>query len=195
MPTLKKLLGEEKQEEQKQARGIVYARVSSQHQRASGDLQRQLDDLRCKYPTHDIITDVGSGLNFRRPGLQRLLERVYSGMVTEVVVRHKDRLCRYGLDLLEFILQKAGTRLVVQSGEPVSSTQELADDLLAITTVFVARHNGQRSAENRRRRKLDEADEDEEGQSLPGQGAGEETQEMDRHCTMDVQQHRGCSPP
>ena len=85
MPTLRQLLGEAN-EEPKQTRGIIYARVSSQQQRAAGDLHRQLDDLKCRYPTYDVITDVGSGLNFRRPGLQRLLERVHSGMVTEVVV-------------------------------------------------------------------------------------------------------------
>ena len=169
--------------------------VSSQQQRAAGDLHRQLDDLKCRYPTYDVITDVGSGLNFRRPGLQRLLERVHSGMVTEVVVRHKDRLCRYGLELVEFLLQKSGTRLVVQSGEPVSCTQELADDLLAITTVFVARHNGQRSAENRRRRKVGKGTDDgKESASLPEQAAGGEAQEVGRHCPMDVQQYRGCSP-
>ena len=130
--------------------------------------------------------------------MQALLEQVYSGTVSEVVVRHKDRLCRYGLELVEFLLQKSGTRLVVQSGEPVSCTQELADDLLAITTVFVARHNGQRSAENRRRRRVERAgdgtDEGEESASISEQAAGGDAQEVGRHCPMDVQQHRGCSP-
>ena len=105
---------------------------------------------------HDVIRDVGSGLNFKRPGLQALLEQVHRGTVSEVVVRHKDRLCRYRLELLEWIFKKAGTKLVVLSHEQeASSTKELADDLLAITTVFVARHNGQRSTENRRKRKAD----------------------------------------
>ena len=78
-------------------------------------------------------------------------------MVQEVVVAHKDRLCRYGAELLEFIFKRFGTKLVVHShtagGYHENPTREPADDLLAVTTVFVARHNGRRSAENRRKRK------------------------------------------
>ena len=113
-------------------------------------MQRQIDDMQQAYPNHTVIADVGSGLNFQRKGLQTLLERVHKGVVDEVVVRHKDRLCRYGLELVEWIMEKAGTRLVVlctPDDEKDNSTRELADDLLAITTVFVARHNGRRSAE------------------------------------------------
>lgn len=135
---------------------IIYARVSSAHQKEAGDLQRQIDDMQQAYPSHTVIADVGSGLNFQRKGLQTLLERVHQGMVEEVVVRHKDRLCRYGLELVEWVMEKASTRLVVLCAPDCkqdNSARELADDLLAITTVFVARHNGRRSAENRRRRK------------------------------------------
>jgi predicted site-specific integrase-resolvase len=133
--------------------GIIYARVSSRAQETSGDLQRQVQDLQTAYPQHQVITDVASGLNFKRRGLQTLLERVHSGLVAEVVVMHKDRLCRYGLELICFILEKAGTKLVVHGNTEVEDrTRELADDLLAITTIFVARHHGQRSATNKRRR-------------------------------------------
>ena len=66
---------------------------------------------------------------------------------------HKDRLCRYGTELVEFIFKKTGTRLLVYGQHETTNTQELADDLLAITTVFVARNNGQRSAANRKRRR------------------------------------------
>lgn len=133
--------------------GIIYARVSSQALEVSGDLHRQVQDLQAAYPRHQVITDVASGLNFKRRELQTLLERVHSGVVAEVVVMHKDRLCRYGLELICFILDKAGTKLVVHGNtEAEDRTRELADDLLAITTIFVARHHGQRSATNKRRR-------------------------------------------
>ncbi len=133
--------------------GLIYARVSSSAQEKSGDLQRQVQDLQTAYPRHQVITDVASGLNFKRGGLQSLLERVHSGVVSEVVVMHKDRLCRYGLELICFILEKAGTKLVVHgNSEAEDRTRELADDLLAITTIFVARHHGQRAAANKRRR-------------------------------------------
>ena len=170
MPSLRKLFAEDqRQAKESDRKGVIYARVSSSHQKEAGDLQRQVEDLQTSYPGHDIIRDVGSGLNFKRPGLQALLERVHSGTVSEVVVRHKDRLCRYGLELLEWIFKKAGTKLVVLSHEQeASSTKELADDLLAITTVFVARHNGQRSAENRRKRKADGCA---QGEGIPDQSA------------------------
>lgn len=72
-------------------------------------------------------------------------------MVKEVVVMHKDRLCRYGTELVDFMSKKTGTRILVCGQHETTSTQELADDLLAIATVFVARNNGQRSAANRKR--------------------------------------------
>ena len=139
MPSLRKLFGEDHAQAKENNRsGIIYARVSSSNQKESGDLQRQVEDLQNSYPGYYVIKDVGSGLNFKRSGLQDLLERVHKGTVSEVVVRHKDRLCRYGLELLEFIFKKAGTKLVVLSQEQeATSTKELADDLLAITTVFV----------------------------------------------------------
>lgn len=159
LPTLRALLGvgnDEYQQQQEKKIGVIYARVSSTHQKTAGDLQRQIDDLIAVFPSHKVISDVGSGLNYKRPGFKTLLEQVHAGMVQQVVVRHKDRLCRYGLELVEWILAKAGTQLVVLSDAtgtcPPDATRELADDLLAITTVFVARHNGQRSAANRRRR-------------------------------------------
>jgi len=144
-------------EDRNKTESIIYARVSSVHQKE--DLQRQIDDLKSVYPTHRVLSDVGSGLNFKRKGLLTLLERVLEGVVREVVVMYKDRLCRYGVQLLEFVFKKAGTQFVVHGkDEETNDTRELADDLLAITTVFVARHNGRRSAANRRRRQEEHQD-------------------------------------
>ena len=85
---------------------ICYARVSSAHQKE--DLTRQIEFLNQRYPTAKIIQDVGSGLNWKRPGLQSLLELVHKGDVAEVVVAYRDRLCRFGIELIEwiFILRK-----------------------------------------------------------------------------------------
>jgi predicted site-specific integrase-resolvase len=141
---------------------ILYARVSSAKQRVSGDLQRQVDALVAAYPDHTcVVTDVASGLNFKRKGLLAILDRVHAGVVHEVVVAHRDRLCRFGIELLEHFFKQNRVRLVVHdhvhrdagdSIEPPDRTAELAEDLIAITTVFVARHHGHRSAENRRER-------------------------------------------
>ena len=90
---------------------VCYARVSSANQKE--DLQRQIKDLQTEYPGYEIISDIGSGVNFKRKGLQNLLEQVYSGTIEEIAILHKDRLCRYEYELIEFICKKAGTRIVV----------------------------------------------------------------------------------
>jgi putative resolvase len=131
--------------------GICYARVSSSKQKE--DLQRQADDLKKLYPSHELITDVGSALNFKRKGLLSLLEKVTSDLVEEVVVLHKDRLCRFGFELIEYICNKHNTKIIIHNESGTSdSHRELADDLLAVTNYFVAKNNGLRSASNKRRR-------------------------------------------
>ena len=130
---------------------LCYARVSSSKQQA--DLERQITDLKRTFPDHEIISEVGSGLNYNRPKFKALLDRVYRGTVEEVCVAHKDRMCRYGLELVEFIFQRSDTKLVVQMQETGDPQAELAEDLLAIVTYFTAKNNGQRSAKKRKLRK------------------------------------------
>lgn len=132
---------------------IIYARVSSQHQKP--DLERQIQDLQEAYKGYEVIKDVASGLNWKRPGLCALLERCYKGTVSEVVVAYKDRLCRFGLELLEWIFAKYQVRLVVHNKmeTPPDPSRELAEDLLAVANYFVAKNNGQRAAEKKRKRK------------------------------------------
>jgi predicted site-specific integrase-resolvase len=148
-------------------RRIIYARVSSSHQAA--DLERQVKDLQDAYPDHETIQDIGSGINFARKGFTALLAAVLRREVSQVVVAHRDRLCRFAIDLMERVFEAMGTKLVVhRAGEADreegggdtgrdDSTHELADDLLAIVNVFVAKNNGRRSAANRRARKLRQA--------------------------------------
>lgn len=137
---------------------VAYARVSSESQRA--DLERQEGDLRAQFPDHRIISDVGSGLNWKRKGFNEILDLCFSGDIEEVAIARKDRLCRFGYELLETVFTKLNVRLVVlheSAGDPDDDTRELSDDLLSIVTVFVARNNGKRAAENRRFRKRLEA--------------------------------------
>jgi predicted site-specific integrase-resolvase len=139
---------------------VCYARVSSQHQR--GDLERQVAFLRSHYPDHVIYQDVGSGLNFKRARFVALLDAVHAGTVSEIVVTDKDRLCRFGADLVQWVLDKTGTRLMVHSdtvgaavADEPDTRHELSDDIISIITFFTARSNGQRSARNRKRRRED----------------------------------------
>lgn len=125
---------------------IVYARVSSSKQKE--DLQRQIEFLQRNYPNHQVYSDVGSGINFKRRSLISILEFALQGNLEELVVAHRDRLCRFGFELFEWIFKETHTTLVVHSNlqnEHKSSEQELAEDLLAIVTVFAAKNHGKRS--------------------------------------------------
>lgn len=122
--------------------GIIYTRVSTGKQK--DDLQRQIDYLREKYPTHRLIKDIGSGINYKRRGFRSLVDSVLQGVVTEVVVAHKDRLCRFGFELIEFICQRYGTNIVVLNNKKSSKEEEMVQDLLSIITVFSCRSHGLR---------------------------------------------------
>ena len=92
VPTLLKLLGVDGREactQDKQKVKIIYARVSSSHQKTAGDLQRQIDDLLHAYPGHQVLSDVGSGLNYKRKGLQTFLDR-HAPEVGKAVMREVD---------------------------------------------------------------------------------------------------------
>jgi predicted site-specific integrase-resolvase len=132
---------------------VCYARVSSEKQKE--DLKRQIEALKGMYPEHEIISDIGSGLNFKRRGFVALLERVHKGEIEEICVLYKDRLCRFGIELVEFICQKANTKILVHSNQDkieLGNAEELSQDLLSIITVFVARNNGLRAGRNRKLR-------------------------------------------
>lgn len=161
----------------------IYVRVSSDKQKE--DLQRQREELQQVYPDHLVLQDIASGINFKRKGLCTLLELVLRGMVSEVVVAYKDRLCRFGYELFERIFEHTHTKLVVHSGGamPKNATQELAEDLLAITTVFVAKNNGQRAQRNRKRRKLQESN---QAPHKAHKGPATDPQTMDGSSSLDL---------
>lgn len=124
-------------------RKVAYCRVSSKKQ--ADDLERQKDSFRSSHPNHELVEDIGSGINFKRKGLQRILEQAMQGEIEEVVVSHRDRLCRFAFELIEWILTKNNTRLVVlDKTEHKSGSEELAEDVLAIIQVFACREMGKR---------------------------------------------------
>lgn len=128
---------------------VCYCRVSTSGQK--GDLQRQEDYLRSRYPKHQIISDIGSGINFKRKGLRTLLELAHRGELKEVVVAYKDRLCRIGYELLEWIFHtQSGAEIVVLNKNTDTKEQELTEDLLQILHVFSARSCGQRSYQRKK---------------------------------------------
>jgi putative resolvase len=121
---------------------IIYARVSSNSQKS--DLEKQIEYLRARFPAHELVQDIGSGLNFKRKGFNVLLERIMSGTIAEIVIAHKDRLCRFGYGLIESIASRYNTKLVVLDESKLSPQEELVGDLLSIIHVFSCRLYGLR---------------------------------------------------
>jgi len=122
---------------------VCYCRVSSNKQR--DDLQRQVEFMQGNYPNAEIVKDIGSGLNFKRKGLQSLLVRLMRGDKLQIVVACRDRLCRFGFEIFEFMVQQNGGSIVVLSNPVHSPESELTTDLLAILHVFSCRMHGLRS--------------------------------------------------
>ena len=137
---------------------IVTFCVTVSTRKQSGDLERQIQYLQAQHPDIPVHRDLASGLNFHRPGLQRILEAALAGRLRTVYVTHRDRLCRFAsalvlctgpplYDLIEFVLERCGARIVVDSPmetSPAANDGDLAEDVLSIITVFGARLYGRR---------------------------------------------------
>lgn len=125
-------------------RKVAYCRVSSKKQ--SDDLDRQKEFFKLKYPEYDVVEDVGSGINWNRKGLQTILEQAMSGTIEEIVVAHRDRLCRFAFELLEFIFKKNGVKLTVLNSNSSENgiDSELSDDIMSIVHVYSCRQMGRR---------------------------------------------------
>jgi putative resolvase len=121
---------------------LLYARVSSRSQKS--DLEQQILFLKSRYPDAEIITDIGSGLNFKRKGLQTLLDRVLSNTCKLIIVAHKDRLCRFGFDLISWLCTRQQAKILVLDQKNLSPEREMVEDILAIVHVFSCRLYGLR---------------------------------------------------
>jgi len=131
---------------------IAYARVSTSGQK--DDLVRQVALLEsfCAAQgwTYEVISDVGSGLNYHKRGLKQLISRICSGEVGRLVLTHKDRLLRFGAELVFSLCEHFGTEVVIINASEESSFEEdLAQDVIEIVTVFSARLYGSRSHKNK----------------------------------------------
>jgi putative resolvase len=133
---------EVKRKGETQRANICYCRVSSIKQ--TDDLRRQVEDMQRQFPDCEIVTDVGSGLNFKRRGLLALIKRALEGGVGSIVVAHRDRLCRFGFELIEWLLEQYGVVLKVLDSTLCSSREEMCKDILSIVHVFSCRENGKR---------------------------------------------------
>lgn len=124
-------------------KGIIYCRVSSKHQ--IPDLERQIQKLQTLYPTYEVIKDVASGINFKRPGFLKLFQRAISRDFNEIVVAHRDRFTRFGFEFFEWLFQQFEISFVVLDNSNFKTPeQELSEDLLSIIHIFSCRQNGKR---------------------------------------------------
>ena len=131
---------------------IGYARVSSKKQ--IDDLNRQIENLRTyiesKYETYEIISDVGSGINYNKPGLQKLIEKINRKEVDLIIVLYKDRLLRFGFELIEYFAALNNVKIEVLDKINKSENQELVEDLVQIATVFSCKLQGKRKSKTKK---------------------------------------------
>ena len=123
---------------------LTYARVSSHGQ--ANDLERQKEILKKQYPEHIIITDIGSGINFNKYGIRKIIKLAIAGKIEELVIMHKDRLIRFGYELIEDLIKEysGGKIIIVEKKEDNTAEEEMAIDVLQIMNVFTAKMNGLR---------------------------------------------------
>ena len=135
---------------------ICYCRDSSRKQKE--DLKRQIEYMENKYPTFEIISDIGSGLNFKRKGLIKIIDMAINGEIEVVVITYKDRLARFGYELIERIINNYsdGTIKVENSKEEQTPTEEISKDIISIMNVYVAKINGLRKYKTKLKKTINE---------------------------------------
>ena len=133
---------------------ITYVRVSTAGQKE--DLQRQKKLLMDAYPDHLMIEDIGSGINLNKRGIRKIIKLAIDGKVNEVVVAYKDRLTRFGYELIEDLIKEysGGTIKILNKNDDKEPEEELAYDVLQIMNVFVAKMNGMRKYKNKYNKKI-----------------------------------------
>jgi predicted site-specific integrase-resolvase len=159
-----------------QKHNIVYCRVSTKKQ--DDDLQRQIARAKSDYPDYEIISDLGSGLNWQRKGLNTILEYTMQRNLGELVVFHRDRLSRFGFDLLKKIITLSGGKVTVTDNDETkyeSRSSELAEDLMSIIHIYSCREMGRRRYKSKKNKVVSDS------------GSTEEAIELDPHGKDDLQ--------
>src|SRR4051812_15597732 len=139
--------------EQSARRTVAYARVSSHDQKKDLERQKQVLEAFCAQNgwTFELIDDLGSGMNYHKKGLKRLLAAILDEQVGRLVLTHKDRLLRFGAELVFALCEARQVEVVILNrGKDTSFEEDLAKDVLEIITVFSARLYGSRSRKNQK---------------------------------------------
>ena len=141
--TTNKIYNDDNEEELDKLK-IIYVRVSSETQK--NDLERQKLYMQKRYPKHLLIEDIGSGLNFNRRGLRKIIKYAICGQLEELVVAYKDRLARFGFELIEDLIKEYsnGRIIILNKNKDLEPEEELVKDMLQIMNIFTAKMNGLR---------------------------------------------------
>jgi predicted site-specific integrase-resolvase len=127
---------------------VVYSRVSSQAQRPDLVNQRHILEQFCAgrgLTVDEWVDEIGGGLNFKRKQFLRIVDEVAAGKISILVIAHKDRLARFGFELIEHLCEVAGCQLLVMNTESLSPEQEMVQDLMTIIHCFSSRLYGLRN--------------------------------------------------
>ena len=121
---------------------LCYVRVSSNNQK--DDLIRQKELMIQKYPNHLIIEEIGSGLNLNKKGIKKIIKLAIAGKINELVVAYRDRLTRFGFELIEELIKdySKGKLIVLNEKDKIEPEEELVKDIMSIMNVYVAKMNG-----------------------------------------------------
>jgi putative resolvase len=126
---------------------IGYFRVSSNKQK--DDLESQIENVKtymiAKGYQFVVITDIGSGINYNKKGLNQLIDMITNLEVEKIVILYKDRLLRFGFEIIENLCNKYGTTIEIIDNTEKTEEQELVEDLIQIVTVFSCRVQGKRA--------------------------------------------------
>lgn len=136
-----------KQENNLNKKVIGYCRVSSHKQK--DDLERQIENVKtymyAKGYQFEIIQDIGSGINYNKKGLNQLIDMITNSEVEKIVILYKDRLLRFGFEIIDNLCNKYGTTIEIIDNTEKTEEQELVEDLIQIVTVFSCRLQGKKA--------------------------------------------------
>lgn len=136
---------------QREEKVVAYCRVSTKAQK--DDLEKQVENVKsymyAKGYSFEVITDIGSGINYKNKGLRELISLINSNQVTKVVILHKDRLVGFGFELIELLCDSHNVKIEIIDNSEQSNEEELTDDLIEIITVFANKLYGSRSKKTR----------------------------------------------
>lgn len=128
-----------------QKMNICYCRVSSENQK--DDLERQVKYMKAKYPDYLIIKDIGSGINFNRKGLTKIIDLGINNKIDKLVIAYRDRLTRFGFEMIERILTVySNCEIIIENKLTLKNKpeDEIVQDVMQILQVFNSRINGMR---------------------------------------------------